>query len=186
MSILKRIYNRFFSKKTSTELELEYLQSKGMQIGKNVNCFSADSFDHIYPHLISIGDNTTISSSVMILAHDASPNVVGCGTKVGRVKIGSNVFVGGGSTILCDVTIGDNVIIGASSVVSKDLPSNAVYAGVPARRICSIEEYKAKYEALRQERADLSKIMPWYEWPNASMEKKQEMREIVEEDFAFI
>lgn len=39
------------------------------------------------------------------------------------------------------VTIGDDVIVGAGSVVTRDLDSNSVYAGVPARRLSSIEEY---------------------------------------------
>lgn len=42
------------------------------------------------------------------------------------------------------VTIGDNVVIGAGSVVTKDIPSNVVAAGVPARLIRSTEEYKEK------------------------------------------
>lgn len=58
------------------------------------------------------------------------------------IKIGNNVYIGTGSIILPGVTIGDNVIIGAGSVVTKDIPSNTVFAGIPARFIKSIEEYK--------------------------------------------
>lgn len=60
------------------------------------------------------------------------------------MKIGNNVFVGAGSIILPNVVIGDNVVIGAGSIVSRSLEANAVYAGVPAKTICSIEDYKNK------------------------------------------
>ena len=51
----------------------------------------------------------------------------------GEIIIGRNVWIGDKVTILAGVTIGDNVIIGANSVVTKDVPSNCVSAGIPAR-----------------------------------------------------
>jgi serine O-acetyltransferase len=50
-----------------------------------------------------------------------------------RISIGDWVFMGAGSCVLGPVTIGDNVIIAANSVVTKDLPSNVMVAGVPAK-----------------------------------------------------
>ena len=52
-----------------------------------------------------------------------------------EVEVGSNVWVGYGACILRGVRIGDNAIVGANSVVTKDVPANAVVAGVPARVI---------------------------------------------------
>ena len=52
----------------------------------------------------------------------------------------------GGSTILPGSTIGDNVIIGAGACVSGWIEYNSVYAGNPAKRICSIEEWIEKRE----------------------------------------
>ena len=51
----------------------------------------------------------------------------------GEIIIGKNVWIGDKVTILAGVTIGDNVIIGANSVVTKDIPSNSMAAGIPAR-----------------------------------------------------
>lgn len=53
------------------------------------------------------------------------------------VTIGNNVWLGGNVTIVPGVTIGDNCVIGAGSVVTRDIPSNTVAAGNPARVIKS-------------------------------------------------
>lgn len=51
------------------------------------------------------------------------------------VRVGNNVWIGYGACILRGVTVGDNAIIGTNAVVTKDVPANAVVAGVPARVI---------------------------------------------------
>lgn len=53
----------------------------------------------------------------------------------GEIVIGNNVWIGDKVTILGGVHIGDNVIIGANSVVTKDVPSNTIVAGIPAKII---------------------------------------------------
>lgn len=62
----------------------------------------------------------------------------------GPIKIGNNVHIGWDAIIMPNVTIGDNCIIGAGAVVTKDIPSNSVAVGVPARVIESIDEYRNK------------------------------------------
>jgi acetyltransferase-like isoleucine patch superfamily enzyme len=49
------------------------------------------------------------------------------------VEVGSNVWIGYGACILRGVRVGDNSIVGTSAVVTRDVPANAVVAGVPAR-----------------------------------------------------
>ncbi|MNR38520.1 Galactoside O-acetyltransferase [compost metagenome] len=62
----------------------------------------------------------------------------------GPIKIGDNVFIGYGVTILPNSNIGSNVIVGACSLVKGELKSNSVYAGIPAKYICSIDDYLNK------------------------------------------
>ncbi|HKT84443.1 MAG TPA: acyltransferase [Solirubrobacterales bacterium] len=51
------------------------------------------------------------------------------------IEVGSNVWIGYGACVLRGVSVGDNAIVGTNSVVTKDVPANAVVAGIPARII---------------------------------------------------
>lgn len=55
--------------------------------------------------------------------------------KLVETIIEDGVSIGSSSTILCGIRIGKNAVIGAGAVVTKDVPPNAVVAGVPARLI---------------------------------------------------
>ena len=111
----------------------------------------------LYPELISIGNYVRIAPKVTFVTHDvvnaiwnSDPNFPGHGSYreyMGCIQIDDNVFVGVGVTIMANVHIGSNVVIGADSLVTKDLPGGYVYAGVPAKPICTIEEFAAKREA---------------------------------------
>lgn len=87
----------------------------------------------------SIGSGLQISHYHSVIFCDAGRNLsIGPGVVIGRngtffPKIGNNVFIAANSTVIGNVTIGDNVIVGAGSVVTKNLPSNGVYIGNPAR-----------------------------------------------------
>lgn len=59
--------------------------------------------------------------------------------KVERTTVCEGASIGSGATILCNLTIGANSIVGAGSVVTKDVPSNAIVAGNPARVLRYIE-----------------------------------------------
>ncbi|MBR6292505.1 MAG: acyltransferase [Bacteroidales bacterium] len=56
----------------------------------------------------------------------------------GTVNIGNNVWIGDKATILGGVTIGDNVIIGSNSVVTRDIPSNCIAVGAPAKIVKTV------------------------------------------------
>jgi len=61
-------------------------------------------------------------------------------TSKGEVVIGNNVWIGDKVSILADVHIGNNVIVAANAVVTKDVPSNCIVGGVPAKIIKQLEE----------------------------------------------
>lgn len=69
------------------------------------------------------------------------------------VTIGDNVFIAWGATVLCGSTIESNVVIGAHSVVNGHIRGDSVYAGIPARRICSLSEYREKRMSVQVEEA---------------------------------
>lgn len=186
MNRIARLIQRYVLGRTPEEIELACLVRKGLKIGKNTSVNSGFNIDSAWPWLVSIGDDVTISTNVTILAHDASTNVVRQSTKLGKVTIGNNIFIGTGATILCGVTVGDNVVIGAGSVVTHDLPANGVYAGVPARKVCAIEQYREKYQVLRAQHPDFSRIRPWNQWETATEAEKQEMLDGLADGIGFI
>ena len=63
----------------------------------------------------------------------------------GGIEIGDNVMIGADVSILPNVKIGSNVIIGAGSVVTKDIPDNAVAAGIPCRVVGNFDDLVKKY-----------------------------------------
>jgi tetrahydrodipicolinate N-succinyltransferase len=66
------------------------------------------------------------------------------GSKFGPIIIRDNSFIGVNAIIMPSIVIGPNSVVGAGSVVTKDVPPNSVYAGNPARFICTYEEYLEK------------------------------------------
>lgn len=186
MNRIERLIQRYLFGRTPDQIELTCLIEKGLKIGENTSINSGFNIDSAWPWLVSIGDDVTISTNVTILAHDASTNVVRQSTKLGKVTIGNNIFIGTGATILCGVTVGDNVVIGAGTVVTHDLPANGVYAGVPAKKVCSIEQYREKYQNLRAQRPDFSQIRPWNQWETATEAEKQQMLDGLADGIGFI
>ena len=106
----------------------------------------------LYPNLIYLHNNVRIAAGVMFLTHDGIHRMLnnshldegGYMERMDCIEVMDDVFIGTGTHILYGVRIGTNVIIGTGSLVNKDIPDNSVYAGVPARYICSFDEYMQK------------------------------------------
>ena len=113
----------------------------GMTVGKNFFYDASCRFDVSHCWLISIGNDVTFGPGVYLLAHDASTKKSLGYTKIGKVTVSDNVFIGADSIIMPGVTIGRDCIIGARSVVTKDVPDGCVYAGSPAKMVCTTAAY---------------------------------------------
>ena len=90
-----------------------------------------------YQH-VSIGRECIIADRVMLIDFDHGVVEVDRpirlqGIYKRDVRVGNNVWVGYGASFLRGVTVGDNAVVGTYSVVGKDVPANAVVAGVPAK-----------------------------------------------------
>lgn len=148
----------------------EYVRRAGIFAEFGENSTISSRVIPLYPELISIGNNVRLAAKVTLIPHDMIHAMLNnrviddnqkhieddttlCNTRestfreyMGCIRIDDNVFVGACSTILADVHIGSNVIIGAGTLVNKDLEGGYVYAGVPAKKICSMEEFIKKRE----------------------------------------
>jgi len=139
-------YHRFLNRKKNAYIRK--LVSRGLELGQNVDIIDTFFFDPSHCFLISIGDNCTICPGVRLIAHDASTKKFLGYTKLGKIIIKENCFIGDSTLILPGVTVGPNSIIGAGSVVTKDVPPNTVSVGNPVRNICSVDEYIAKIQSI--------------------------------------
>lgn len=98
------------------------------------------------PYLISIGDHVTVTGGVRFVTHDGGvwvfreerPSL----DIVAPIAIGNNVFIGLNVIIMPGVTLGDNTVVAAGSVVTRSFEGGAVIAGVPARRVRALDEYR--------------------------------------------
>lgn len=82
-----------------------------------------------HPNGIAIHPGAEIGPNCLILQQVT----IGANTREGLPVVGGHVDIGSGAKILGKIRIGNHVRIGANAVVVKDIPSNTVAAGVPAR-----------------------------------------------------
>lgn len=151
--MIKRLWNFFYRMyyTSSSDRYISYLRKKGIKIGSGSVVFvpKVVQIDITRPELLEIGNHVFIHKGNIILTHDwASWCFVEKYNEFipahNKVKIGNNVWFGENVTIMPGVTIGDNVIIGIGSIVTKSIPSNSVAVGIPAKVICTFEEYYKK------------------------------------------
>lgn len=139
-TIAQNIYNKAY---------IEVCKYRGMKVGDGVIFIEAPAFGS-EPYLIEIGDGTKITAGATFINHDGAMYTIRNMAKYqdarnfGRIKIGKNCFVGNNCTFLPGSQMGNNCILGAGSVLNSSMPDNSVFAGVPAKFICTVDEYGEK------------------------------------------
>ena len=157
---------------------VEFLRSRGVQIGENVNLINTN-IDWGHGFLVSIGNRVTLTG-VKILTHDGSTQIPFGVSRIGKVTIGDEVFVGHGTIILPNVRIGSRVVVGAGSVVTKDIPVNSVAAGNPARVIGTYDDFLKKHSAQMETRPVYHTL-----WSEKTWEEKEKMRRALEDGIGY-
>lgn len=122
-------------------------KARGVKIGENCHFSSYVLLDLVYPNLIEIGNNVTISHNVMIFSHsNPTANLFlkknEYPRKTKKVTIKNGAVINPGSIIIAGVTIGENSIVSIGSVVTEDVPDFCVVVGNPARVVKKIQKEK--------------------------------------------
>ena len=92
---------------------------------------------------VTIGEACQVATRVQLLTatHPIDPVARRAGWEYAEpITIGDNVWLGGGVIVCPGVTIGEDTVVGAGAVVTRDLPSGVVAAGVPARVLRAITD----------------------------------------------
>ena len=177
-SILYRILVKLGLKKQPDYNSVEFLRSRGVQLGEDVHLIKT-TLDWSHGFLVTIGNRVTLTG-VKILAHDGSTQIPFGVSRVGRVTIGDEVFVGHGTIILPGVRIGSRVVVGAGSVVTRDIPDNSIAAGNPARVIGTYDNFLKKHAAQMQTRPVYHTL-----WTEKTPQEKAQMRRDLEDGIGY-
>ena len=135
-----------------------YLKTRKLLYAMGENCSIQSSVEITDPQYVRMGNNVRLSGCTLF-GHDGSINMLNraYGLKldsVGKIDIRDNVFIGHRAIVMPGVTIGPNAVVAAAAVVTSDVAENTVVGGIPARRICSLDEM---VERLKVRTA----AMPW-------------------------
>ena len=156
-----RSQSQIINQAESAELRSQLLKETFGRTGKKIYMEPVINFDYGYNifvgenfyanfnctfldvSTIEIGDNCMFAPNVQLYTatHPLHPVKRNSGLEYAKpIKIGNNVWLGGGVIVTPGVTLGDNVVVGAGSVVTKSFPDNVVIAGNSARIIKTVEE----------------------------------------------
>ena len=120
---------------------------QGLHAEEGVTVMSGVDFGS-EPYLITLRRKCRITQDVLFITHDGGtwafrnsfPEYKSI-IKYGKIEVGEEAFIGARSVIMPGVTIGKNCVIAAGSIVTKDIPDYSVAMGVPARVVCTTQEY---------------------------------------------
>jgi acetyltransferase-like isoleucine patch superfamily enzyme len=118
---------------------LWYTKFWGMDIHPTAQFSLSAKLDKTNPKGVHIGAESYIAFDAAILSHDLTRGLYL------HTRIGRRCFIGARSIILPGITIGDECVIGSGSVVTKDVPSNSLVAGNPAKILRSDLKIISRY-----------------------------------------
>lgn len=144
----------YFQKKMVNKFDfIGKARQLGVRIGEDCQFTDMPNFGS-EPIFIEIGNHVLLSFGICFVTHDSStyachsffkdPKKVH--NKLGKIKVGNDVFIGCNTTILPGCTIGNKCVVGACSLVTKDIPDGEVWAGNPAHFITTTEKLAKKIE----------------------------------------
>ena len=179
--LIRKIYHVLLEYKR--RYYLNSLVRHGLALGSNVTMMDGVFLDPTHCYLICIGDNSVLAPNVRLIAHDASTKQHLGYTKLGKIIIEENCFLGDSVLVLPGVTIGRNSIVGAASVVTKDVPPDTLAAGNPCRVICTVGEYIQRHK----EKLQAGRI-PYHtlEQGHLTVQQKQEILAFLENDTGYV
>lgn len=138
----KLILQELFKTEQNPYIEPNFFCDYGYNINLGKNFYANHNCVLLDVNTINIGDNVMLGPAVQIYTatHPMEEKARNSGRELGfPVKIGNNVWIGGGAIIQPGVKIGDNAVIGAGAVVTKDVPTDHFVGGNPARVIKEID-----------------------------------------------
>lgn len=142
MNLLQNIIRKINAKITPPE---KYARKMGVNIGRC--CFIATKKFGTEPYLVTIGNHCQITNDVQFHthggAHVARRRYANFDV-FGKIVVEDWAYIGAGTHLMPGVTIGEGALIAGGSVVTKSVPPGEVWGGVPAKRICSVDDYVKK------------------------------------------
>jgi len=158
LGIFRKIFLLFFFKINPIKCS----RFMGVTIGENCRIYgNSPNMWGTEPFLITIGNNVHITDGCCFITHDGGTLILRQYTPdlevTAPINIGNDVYFGIQTIVMPGVIINDKVIVGARSVVTKNIATNSVVAGIPARNIKTVDEYHKKLKNISLKIGHLSR-----------------------------
>lgn len=134
----RKLIKQLFGQSVNSWVEPPFYCDYGYNIKVGKNFYANHGVVILDAAPVTFGDDVLLGPGVLIstATHPKDPHKRRKGLESAHpITVGNGVWIGMGAKILPGITIGDNAIIGAGAVITKDVPADTVYAGIPAMPI---------------------------------------------------